>query len=229
MKRRQSNRAAWGIAFLAFANACSGVPGKPSRLPEYAQPSVEVMQPGEYKPTDTIPYRQLTRGDFHGTSPPKEIGTHGFRVGAYTCAAIIPNAVDVKLAIDRDPGNGDYVARFPPLRFHAKMDRECSWWNPDETGLSTRYTLQHEQIHFAIFEIEARSLQGEVNALRGRGRSPRAAATALQRAHDAAVHAATKRVLERSTRFDEETSGVPDETAQSRWAERIQGELEPGS
>jgi len=228
MKPRHSERTTWKVAALAVAAACSGGSGGAPPLPEYAQPSVTVVQPGEYNPVDTIAYRQLTREDFRGASPPKAISGHGFRVGAYTCAAIMPNAVDVNLAIARDPGNGDYVARFPALRFQAKMDRACSWWNPDEVGLSMGYTLEHEQIHFAIFEIEARSLEGEVNALRGRGRSPRAARDALQRAHDDAVRRATQRVLERSTRFDQETSGVPDAAAQARWAERVRGELEAG-
>ena len=62
------------------------------------------------------------------------------------------------LGTRRPDGSVFYRSGATRLRFFAQMDRNCSWWNPGEVGLPDDYILEHEQIHFALFELEARRL-----------------------------------------------------------------------
>lgn len=199
-----------------------------SRLPGYARPSARVMQQADYQTTDVIPYRELSRDDFRGASPPEHVAPHAAKLGAHTCGFIVPDSFELRATIVLDPESNGYVAPMPPLRFHAEMDRECSWWNPAAQRVDAAYILQHEQIHFAIFELEARRLSGDIAGLQGRGSSPEAAGVDMQRVLDAAVREAMSRVLVRSTRFDEETSFVHAPDRQARWAEEVRAELARG-
>ncbi len=214
----------WAAAFCIFL-ACS-------TLPDYARPRGELLDPSAYHATDVIRYRELSRADFRGDSPPRRVASHASKLGAFTCANIVATPTTVMPTITPDPPSGGFVARAPALRYRAEMDRGCSWWNPDGAESSETYTLQHEQIHFAIVELEARRLDEEARGLLGRGSSPEAAAAALQRSINAALQAALSRGLSRSTRFDEDTSLVHDPRAQSRWNQRVVEELgqldEPG-
>ena len=199
-----------------------------SRLPGYARPSARVMHHTDYEPTDVIPYRELSRADFRGASPPEHVAPHAAKLGAYTCANIVPDSFQLRTTVALDPGSNGYVARMPTVRFHAEMDRECSWWNPAAQQIPAAYVLQHEQIHFAIVELEARRLNGGILALQGRGSSPEAAGVDLQRVHDAAFRDAMSRAVERHTRIDEDTSFVHAPDRQARWAEEGRVELARG-
>ncbi len=44
------------------------------------------------------------------------------------------------------------------LRFRAEMERDCSWWNPGVRSRDEPRILEHEQMHFVLFEIAARHL-----------------------------------------------------------------------
>ena len=58
-----------------------------------------------------------------------------------------------------------YEASVGEVRVRAQMDRRCSWWNPKDLGLPQEYILEHEQIHFAICELEARRLNTTLREL----------------------------------------------------------------
>ncbi len=212
-------RHALAAIFLTALASCSSVP-------DYAHPTGEVMQPDSYSANDVIPYRELTRADFRAASPPKNVAQHASKLGAYTCALIVPASFRARSAIARDPASGGYIARIPGAQFRAEMDRECSWWNPKSLPAGKEYILQHEQIHFAIVELHARRMEADVAKLRGTGSSPQAAAEDMQRALDSAFQEAMERVLEQSTRFDEQTSYTHDPSRQARWADEIFAQLQ---
>ncbi len=91
------------------------------------------------------------------------------------------------------------------------------------------YILQHEQIHFAIHEIEARRLEGRVEELkagiRGQGSSADAAYAEAQAQLNAVLAKHVDAVYQRSYRFDQETSNGFDPEAQARWWSQISQEL----
>lgn len=210
---------------LALALAL-GIAGCGS-LPEYALPRAEAVAPGAVRPADAIRYRAITRSDFRATAPPKAIGAHAASMGAYTCGLIVP---EEPIAIRIEPTDGGWVARAPALRVHAEMDRSCSWWNAAlRDAQPERYLLQHEQIHFALFELAAHELAARGRALAIRGESVEAAHAAFGRALERLRDDVTRKLVARSTDFDRDTSGVHRPDVQQRWFERVTAELARGS
>jgi len=206
---------------LGLMPACTG-------LPEYALPTAETIDPSRYQAGDAIRYRQLSRADFRAASPPAQIAAHASEFGAYTCAVVRADTAEARISLVRDPASAAFLARLPDVEYYAEMDRGCSWWNPRSTGVPPEYVLQHEQIHFALVEIQARSLAETARGLTGRGHSPEAASSDLQRAHDAAIQAARRALVERNTRFDEDTSDGYQPSRQQRWLTRVLAELGQG-
>ncbi len=85
---------------------------------------------------------------------------------AVTCAYVVASQ-DARIFPEpaTDPTGADgYRARIEGLRFDALMSRSCSWWNPDN-AVSPAYVLQHEQIHFDIFEVTERRLNQDLPGL----------------------------------------------------------------
>lgn len=194
-------------------------------LPEYARPIGEVRQSSDRRATDTIPYRQLTRADFLGTSPPERVAAHGDKLGALTCASMTPESRTLSPVVERDEASGDFVAHVAAMGYRGMMDRECSWWNPKSAGAPEAYVLEHEQIHFAIIELEARRLNLELTQVQGRGTSAQGAAEDLESAIREVVTKSVDRAVQRSRRFDDDTSLSHDPAQQSRWAEQVRAQL----
>jgi hypothetical protein len=114
------------------------------------------------------------------------------------------------------------------LEFEALMDRGCSWWNDARKGYSDAYMLEHEQVHLALFEVEARRLTRRTTRARisaRRGADPDELVERLQRRIDREVKSATQAVLQRSLRFDEDTSFQQRPELQRRWLETLEAEL----
>jgi predicted secreted Zn-dependent protease len=105
------------------------------------------------------------------------------------------------------------------------MDRSCSWWNPKDIGLPADYILQHEQIHFALTELAARDATARVKSITGKGRTPQAAADDFQARVARLMHEIVSELKERSTQFDEATSGRYAPEAQEGWWRRVASEL----
>lgn len=216
---------------LAVATSLAWLLGACATLPEHARPMIERTHPSDPRiasaNVDPIPYRTLAREDFRASVPPRHLGEHAGTMGAFTCGWIaIGENGQVPMRIEPLP-DGAFVAR-PEGRIEvtARMDRNCSWWNtkPD-APLDVTYTLQHEQIHFAIFEVAARESTRGLATLETRGATPEAAADAFNRKLEAAFEVISKRLVERSTDLDEATSIRHDPAAQQRWWERIESEL----
>lgn len=205
------------LALLATLLGCAPA------LPDYAQPRVETLDPSTQLPADTIAYRTLTRADFRATRPPAHVGEHAARMGAYTCGHLIPaNPVQIRI----EPEGGAFVAHAVDFDVHARMDRSCSWWNGAmQTEQSPAYVLQHEQIHFALFELAARDMARRGRALVARGATIEDARARFQRALDALQRDSASDLLRRNQDFDRDTSGVHRPDVQQRWFDRVSAEL----
>lgn len=205
------------VALLLFATACA-------RLPDYAMPRVELVEAAQLAKTDGIPYRKLTRGDFRARTAPIRDASHAAQMSAFTCANVVPKG-DIQMELRQQPAERGFVARPAQASFVAKMDRNCSWWNPAPSDEALSYILQHEQIHFAIAELAARDLTKRVRQLSATGDSPEQTAAALQRAIDGVFRDVMEQMTERNTNFDLDTSGRHDPERQQRWLDQVSGEL----
>jgi hypothetical protein len=202
-----------------------------STLPEYAAPRGKLLDPAVVDTADAISYRILTRADFKSAKPPPEFASVADKVGAATCAHIL-TAPDTTVLYQpfRAPDGGTlYRARFQNLRFFAQMDRSCSWWNPRQRAVPAEYILEHEQIHFAIFELESRRLNGsssEIKALlEATASTPDAAVQRVQQQLEAHLEGRMQDILKRSREFDEDTSLGHNPEEQTRWWNLVSSEL----
>ncbi|MDJ0848827.1 MAG: hypothetical protein QNK04_10650 [Myxococcota bacterium] len=220
------------LAPLLALQACAAAPsGEPGALPDFAAPQGQLLAMNASPKGDLIAYRPLTRADFRGSEPPPQIASHRDQIGAATCAYVL---VDPKSqiridAVVEENGGVHYRASPRRLRFRALMDRDCSWWNTEQEQLPEAYVLEHEQIHFALFELSARGLDAESDAIAraavATGASPEEAMFAVREALQSELSAALEAALERNRRFDEETSMGFRPRRQEEWRRRIQSEL----
>ena len=201
----------------------------PSALPGFAKPKGRVLSQDELgrSSRDLVHYRRLTREDFRAAAPPPHVAGYEDRLGATTCALISPLA-NARVEV-RELATGEFAARVLDLGFEARMDRECSWWNDAHTRQPAEYVLEHEQIHFALFELEARRLNAEAPAmasrLGGTGPSQKAVMATYNDALRRELEVAAKRVIERSLEFDEDTSNSYRPDRQRAWREQVSREL----
>lgn len=209
------------VAALLFLPSCA-------RLPDYATPKGRVVDAASLDASDLIPFRTLERGDFRGSGPPAEFAAYAERMGAVTCGRIVPDP-GTRHRIERD-GQGGYFATPEGLSFRAMMDRRCSWWNPEQRVFPAEYVLEHEQIHFAIVELEARRLNARVPQLlrdaRSHGDTPEQAAHLAEQKVTRALEQALATMLDQSRRFDEDTSLGHRPERQREWGRRVREELE---
>ena len=225
-------RRAW-VGGLLAALAClgAGCGGTSAGLPEFAAPTGRVLDSREEVPRDMIHYRELSRDDFQSPHPPPQYEPHRMRLGAATCAYVLSlPETHIEVVELRSP-NGPTLFRAVPtdLGFRARMDRACSWWNSDQTRLPPDYVLEHEQIHFALFEIEARRLDASAQALTDAATvTAPTADEAARRSHErleAALAEALGEALRRNREFDEDTSMGFRPERQKVWRERVHAEL----
>lgn len=202
-----------------------------SRLPSYAAPQGGTASPAEVDGSDVISYRQLSRADFKAGRLPEDASPYAKKIGALTCAHVLTTPDTHMVVQTRKEPNGDtsVVGRFGKLGFHARMDRSCSWWNPERSELPDEYVLQHEQIHFALAELEARYLNRlapEIVAeFRVEGSDQDEVKAELQETLEELLDEALDRLLERNRDFDEDTSAVYAPEVQQKWHDEVQQEL----
>lgn len=213
------------IALCGAAFACA------SRIPSYGRPQGGLADPSTLDSSDVIRYRTLTREDFHATEPPPKLGSYAQRIGARTCAQILA-APDAKLwwqEIRHEGGASTFRGSIRNLGFLARMDRRCSWWNANAAGLPEAYVLQHEQIHFAIVELEARRLNREAPDIMAdvqvEGDSREEVQAKLQKELESILSDALERMNARDLDFDEDTSGTYAPKVQKEWFEKVTEEL----
>lgn len=207
-----------------------------SSLPDSAAPKGRVVDdPNSLDRSEWISYRLLTRDDFEAAAPPREFASNVDRIGAATCAVVLA-APGARIEIQPTPssdGGFVYHAAIRDLRLQAQMDRSCSWWNPESVGLPEDYILEHEQIHFALFELEARRLNASLPELEARlhatGTSAKSATEAVQNQVNEWLRGQLPGILQRSRDFDEDTSMGHKPEQQKRWWNNVQSRLSGAS
>ena len=203
---------------LVAASGCA-------RLPDYALPQVQIVDAKQLANTDGVPYHKLTRADFRGAKSPLPDARDEAHMSAFTCASVVPQQRQIEMDLRQEGPGEPFVARARKVAFVARMDRNCSWWNPQQPKEHQAYVLQHEQIHFAIVELAARDLTRRARQIAASGDSPEAAVAAAQREIDAVFHEAIDAMSARNTRFDLDTSGRREPELQQRWFDEVSAEL----
>ncbi len=210
---------------------CSAAVLDCTSLPDEFAPTGRIIEASELNESDAIGYRTLTRDDFKGTEPPPHFAPNRAEIGAATCAYIrtTPEIQIVIRQVGSHENNLGYEATLQQLRFHARMDRECSWWNTTQKRLSSTYILQHEQIHFAIVELEARRLNDRASEIsrkcKSTARTPEEASQKAQQAMQEQIEGRLAAILDRTREFDEDTSLGYRPERQEAWWIRIQAQL----
>lgn len=201
-------------------------------LPEYAAPKGGVVDAGQLDSSDVIGYRQLTRADFRGTHAPPEFAPVAARVGAATCGQVrttADTAFSINWRQETPSSEKRHWVEVKKLEFMALMDRRCSWWNERAAARAPAYVLEHEQIHFALYELGARKLNAEVEALKREmtteGKSQAEVQAHAQKALNAALQKATDELLDRNRDFDRDTSLGYRPDRQRAWLREVTQEL----
>ena len=201
-------------------------------LPDYAAPKGGVVEAGALDSSDVISYRQLTRGDFRAQSAPPEFAPVADRVGAATCGQVRTTPETVFLIHSRQdaPTSPEHHwVEVKRLGFMALMDRRCSWWNEKLAARAPDYVLEHEQIHFALYELGARKLNASVATIERdmthEGSNQKEVQAHAQRALNDALAEATKKLLERNRDFDQDTSLGYRPDRQRAWLKKVTAEL----
>ena len=200
-------------------------------LPEYARPIV-LTDPDLLKKEDVIDYRRLTRADFKAAEPPV-----GFdhRIAAAICAYIEPAGGSDAAEIRFLGQNNDqylYSVSYDDPQFRARMDRDCSWWNLSVKGdLPEPYILEHEQVHFALFEIAARKWSEEIDfvSFEISGSDPESLQHDLQSQIDEYLQQRMEDLRRRNLEFDEQTSAFYDPGRQREWLAMVRQSLQTES
>lgn len=201
-------------------------------LPDYAAPKGGVVEAGTLDSSDVIGYRTLTRADFRGREAPPEFAPVADRVGAATCGQV-RTTPDTAFLIhwrkDSDGSQERHWVEVKKLAFVALMDRHCSWWNDELAARQPAYVLEHEQIHFALYELGARELNASVadieRDMTREGASKEQVTSRAQQALNAALTEATHKLLERNRSFDQDTSLGYRPDRQRAWFRRVTTEL----
>ena len=219
------SRTVWSAGFGAMVAVLLSC----STLPDYAAP--KMLKSQTIDQSDVIGYRTLTRADFKAVEPPAEYAEVAERVGALTCCSIgvEPGAEIVHREVRSGSGAVRHETSIRNVRAFARMSRSCSWWNPTQGTLPQDYILEHEQIHFAICEIEARDLNRILRELTDTlvvtGENPAAAGEQIQARVSGELRERSEAVIARSRDFDEDTSLGHEPEAQKRWLTQVEAEL----
>jgi hypothetical protein len=178
-----------------------------------------------------ISYRPLTRQDFKSALAPPAFRAYADRIGAATCAYVqtVREAQFLARPVAAVNKQVEFHSEARNLRFEAAMNRRCSWWNTRQTQLPEPYVLEHEQIHFAIFELESRKLNAQLDRIAERLRAVaptgEAAGSETQRKLLERLEEARRDIMDRSNRFDEDTSYGYEPEKQKEWLRRVESEL----
>lgn len=203
-----------------------------STLPEYAAPKGGVVAAASLDSSDVISYRQLSRADFRGTQAPPEFAQVAGRVGAATCGQVRTTNDTLFLINWRQETPSSeklHWVEIKKLSFMALMDRRCSWWNDRTASRAPAYVLQHEQVHFALYELGARKLNANSEAIKQsmlkEGSTQQEVEAHAQRALNDALVKATEDLLQRNREFDEDTSLGYRPDRQRSWMKKVMEEL----
>jgi hypothetical protein len=187
------------------------------------------MSESELQGGDLIRYRTLTRNDFRGPAPTGPAANHVDKVGAQSFVLVKHDpGLEFARKSPTKAGEKRIIGRVQKLHFRAWMDRSRSWWNPKPRDTPETYVLEHEQIHFALVELEAAAMNQAGRKLMQKtfaGDDEKKVQADVEEAISAVVREGMERLLETNRDFDEETSARHDPKQQNAWWQRVQREL----
>ncbi len=198
----------------------------------YIAPIPAYHEPGTIDVSSAVPYRTLTRADFKASQPPGD--DKGHVVPSHASAALagsvrmVPEAQWDFWSMATDSGPM-IEAKANKLRFQAIMFPDRSWWNEELDSSLTAYVLEHEQIHFAIFELEARRLNAHIDDIVAQVRSVAPTTEEAQRTAETRLNAirraSDKKLQARQDEYERETQNGKLRHRQKEWGDRIRLEL----
>lgn len=130
-----------------------------ARLPDYALPQQINIENTANLSTEGMPYRTLEITHFRATAIPGNTNTPSKHLSAKICTQIrLAERTTFRIEPKPDQSDSNYYGKVENIAFEAVMLPYYSWWSPKVPPFSRPYTLQHEQIHFAITALYARRL-----------------------------------------------------------------------
>lgn len=187
-------------------------------------PLASIGTQADFHSESHIDYRELVREDFWSFGPPSDTNAQAQHLGAVLCSMITTDRA-LELTFDAASKMDDYVFTIANPRYRARMNRDCSWWNTSNEQATPRYILEHEQIHFALSEIYARTINRDVLALRLHAPAREQAASRAQEAVTALLEDAMVKLLEENRKLDEQTAYDLDNDVQRRWRGEVENRL----
>lgn len=198
---------------------------------EYIAPISNVYIPPDLEEYDIVSYRTLTRADFQAEEPSTLYRSQKNKIVAQTvivirCTPVLIDAVE----IPSNPDSARWEATIEGLRFEARMIPRASWWNPKKKKeKDVRRILEHEQVHFAISELQIRrentQLDATVRRIRATAPTQEDAATRAGKRLMKETDRVNGSVTAWNAKYDLETKNGTDEEAQKKWVERMERQM----
>ncbi len=201
-----------------------------AKLPDYALPHLREndLDPDLLK--KGFSYRKLKKSDFKAKSLPETLIQHSNTINARSCVRIHPNE-NSKFRVTRNNYNNSlyYFGSIEQLSVDAIMMPDCSWWNPKIPKSRAGYVLEHEQIHFALFELAARELNKEIQKQVKTYIAIQPSRQKLQDEMNAKVEEMVKSAMHKNlvehTEFDTQTSMRFNHEKQKQWLHIVEEKL----
>ena len=217
------------LRYAVLALSLALIPGC-AQLPEYARPRMVEAEELQKTLATGFVYRELTPEDFRAASLSEQLSEHAERINAHAATHVRLTA-DSSFRITSGDlyGRSYFFGSIERLGFEAVMLPDQSWWNPKMPPTMRGYVLQHEQIHFALTELAARTLASEsqkwaseVLVIRP---TPQEVRAELARQIKDRINAAMEANLKRQAEFDEDTSLFFNPRRQQGWSWAVEDEL----
>lgn len=167
-----------------------------------------------------VALRRLDERDFWARSP--VLGNAGESRSLRERAPVQPVVfVSCTLEVDVEPViQGGFEARLRDVHFVALLDRELSWWNPEQSGDET--TRAHAQLHLDLAFLLAREASREQSrGMRARGLTERSAVDELALRWANRLGEIDRELRAMEGQLDLETSQGWNQAVSERWAERL--------
>lgn len=196
----------------------------------YVAPSTIPYDPSSMEESDLVSYRTLSRGDFQAEELPAVYTSRQKYIVALTACVIRATPMLDAVEIPSNPDSSRWQVNVDDLWFETVMVRQQSWWNPKKNKeKDVRRILEHEQIHFAIFELQVRRANAQLEEIVRRIRvTGPTAMKALSRATKR-FKAEHQRIMESTqawnAKYDLETKNGTDSKVQKEWVEQIEKRL----
>jgi hypothetical protein len=201
-----------------------------AQLPEHAKPRFLLPEKDSHVSRNGFSYRKLDIEDFKAKSLPEDYRQYNHKIGAQSCISIRPSKNSkIRIVQSSYQGMMFYAGSILQLTFEAIFIPDCSWWNPDIANSRERYVLQHEQIHFALAELAARTMNSNAGAelknYLAIGNTYREVYEDIMEKLKSMGRETMEMNIEEHTDFDEDTSLFYDPDVQRRWLENIKFRL----